>query len=155
MTEILNAFCPGRVRGQGSLNFYGFRKNGTAIIRGKDEEYAWRDEITDIVRMSLPFEHVPLDKDVPVATQLLFVYARPKDHYRANGELKDWASTRYYNLSGSGIDVDKSARLVHDALTNSGLISDDKQVAMNRNEKIYVNEAHSDPGVHIIVWSLA
>lgn len=154
MTPTFSTFCAGRVRGQGSLNFYGFRSNGTAIIRGKDEEYKWRDEITNKIKSELPSDWVPIANDVPVATDLLFVYARPKTHYRTNGELKDWASEIYFNLSGAGIDVDKSARLVHDALTNSSLVTDDKQIVMNRNEKIYVNAEYPTPGVLIKVWAM-
>lgn len=151
MELILSAFCGGKVRGQGSLNYYGKRANGTAIIRGSDESYRWRDQVTGVLKARMPLDHVALDQSVPIAAAFLFVYERPKNHYRTNGELKDWAP--HYTTSG-GIDVDKSARLVNDALTNSGLIHDDKQIVLNRAEKIYVNDEHSQPGVHIDVWRL-
>lgn len=147
----MEAFCAGKVRGQGSLNYYGMRANGTAIIRGTDEQYAWRDEVTAAVRAANT-EDLHATNDVAIAVDMLFVYARPKSHYRSNGELKE--NMPHWILNNAGIDVDKSARLVNDALTNSGLIADDKHIALMRGEKIYVNDEHDTPGVHIKVWAM-
>lgn len=152
MEHILTAFCAGQVRGQGSLNYYGLRANGTAIIRGSDEQYAWRDQVRDTVKMSLPQDYQTILREVPVAVNFTFIYARPKNHYRTNGDLKDWAEQIYFCLTG--IDIDKSERLVNDALTESGIITDDKQIVMARTEKIYVNSEHSVPGIHMEIWRL-
>ena len=69
----------------------------------------------------------------PLRVDLMFMFTRPKSHYRANGELKPnapfWHTTKP--------DRDNSDKAVLDALTQLGIWHDDKQVCDGRIKKLY------------------
>lgn len=62
---------------------------------------------------------------VPVGVEAVFRFARPKSHYRANGDLKE--SAPYWHPSSP--DLDKLARALGDALTVAGVVADDRLIA--------------------------
>lgn len=83
--------------------------------------------------------------DGPVSCRLTFYMPRPKSHYRTGrfaGLLKPLAPV----YSSKRPDIDKLERAVLDALTMSGVIGDDAQVAAVQKAKKY---AMSVPGVFI------
>lgn len=83
--------------------------------------------------------------DGPVSCRLTFYMPRPKCHYRTGRYarlLKPLAPT----YSRARPDVDKLARAVLDALTMSGVVGDDSQIAILLAVKKY---AAMTPGVFI------
>lgn len=77
--------------------------------------------------------------DGDISLRLAFHLARPKAHYRANGELKPNAP----RACPKKPDIDKLIRAVLDALT-SVLWSDDSRVVRIEAEKLY-----GEPGLHV------
>lgn len=82
----------------------------------------------------------------PIYVEASFVIERPKNHWRANGELKDWAPTFH---TGARPDADKLLRALLDALTGV-LFRDDGHVAVAHIEKRYVGETEA-PHTEVIV----
>lgn len=77
----------------------------------------------------------------PVHVSLDFALPRPGYHYRKDGELKDTAPS-WHDKRG---DLDKLTRAVFDALTQSGAIRDDSQVAA----MVAVKRWSRTPGVRV------
>jgi len=69
----------------------------------------------------------------PLRVDLTFYFPRPKDHFRANGELKPTAPV-WHTAKPDRDNLDKG---VLDALTTLGLWSDDKQVCHGFIRKLY------------------
>ena len=107
----------------------------------------WRELVAMTVAERLPDGWEPLRR--PVNVHLCFRFARPKAHYRANGDI----SPRH--LFAQHIrkpDIDKLTRAILDALTTAGLWADDAQVAYLTARKEYV-AAGETPGVTInVTW---
>jgi Holliday junction resolvase RusA-like endonuclease len=61
----------------------------------------------------------------PMQATMVFRFARPQSHFRANGDLKPTAPQWHLVIAG---DVDKLSRAVNDAITASGTWADDKQL---------------------------
>lgn len=73
--------------------------------------------------------------DGPLKVNLTFYFARPKSHYRANGELKPKAP-KWHTAKP---DRDNSDKAVLDALSDLGIWLDDKQVCDGAPIKLYAN----------------
>lgn len=88
---------------------------------------------------------VLIGKNVPVMMHLLFVLPRPKNHYRANGEVKE----RCLHIKHTGRpDLDNMEKALKDAL--KGIVwHDDSQVFSVVKSKIYGEK----PKVEITVTS--
>lgn len=79
----------------------------------------------------------------PVFLDIVFVFTRPKYHYRANGALKPSAPKWHTKKP----DTDKLVRAIGDALT--GIVwKDDSQIARIMVSKVYTSDIRS-PGVSI------
>lgn len=63
------------------------------------------------------------DKDIPVKVSIFFVFAKPKSVKRKHMTTIP--------------DIDKTARFCCDALTNAGVITDDRQITVLHLEKRY------------------
>lgn len=84
----------------------------------------------------------------PVDITVVFVFTRPKSHYRTGRNahlLRDNAPVR---PTGKNVgDVDKLQRATFDALTSAGLWADDSLAADVHAHKIYGTR----PGAHILI----
>ncbi len=84
--------------------------------------------------------------DGPLTVRATFIFNRPASHFGSKkGEkyLKDNAP--YYKITAP--DLDKLCRSLGDALTQSGLISDDDRIVRWEAEKVYGDH----PGVRVEV----
>lgn len=86
----------------------------------------------------------------PLNVVMTFRVARPKAHYRSNGELKPTAPT----WSEKRPDTDKLARAVCDSLTVAGVWLDDSQVSSLRAVKVYAKPPEHPVGVDVLVEML-
>lgn len=82
----------------------------------------------------------------PVNLQLLFYFARPKCHLRANGDLRPEAPT----AKESQPDIDKLCRAVLDALTGFAY-ADDMQVVGLLSSKCWAT-AEEPEGLCLMAW---
>ena len=90
----------------------------------------------------------------PASVWMRFVFPRPKSHY-GTGRNADRLKTSAPLLHTKAPDADKLMRSVLDALTESGALHDDAQVANWGGEKQYTTAARPTPGVLIEVEELA
>ena len=74
--------------------------------------------------------------DKPIFISLTFVFARPKNHFRTNGELKPSAPDHCTARIG---DVDKLARSILDSCADGVLYAADEQVISLIAHKRYAN----------------
>lgn len=85
----------------------------------------------------------------PVALDCVFLFKRPKYHFRANGQLKDTAP-QWHSVVPDG---SKCLRSTEDSLVDAGLIEDDSRISLSRYEKRYCT-GEQKPGVIISIYSL-
>lgn len=129
-------FIPGRPKPQGSKTSGVNRKTGKTFVREDNAgTKPWRKIMVEALQDD---RGVPLARfESAVWVRLRFVFLRPKSH----------APSSLPTSKALG-DVDKLTRNVLDALTQAGVITDDKFVVRLRDvEKIY----GPNPGVHIEV----
>jgi len=88
--------------------------------------------------------------DKPIMVSITFVFARPKGHYRTNGELKAKAPRHCTARIG---DTDKLCRSVLDALSGA-VFSDDSQVINLTAEKRYATR-NEQPSAIITVAAIS
>lgn len=83
----------------------------------------------------------------PVSLQVTFVFRRPRSHYRTgrNADLLRDSAPRF---PVSGGDIDKLIRATCDAITDSGLWLDDRQVVYVEATKEYAEEGPAGA----VVW---
>lgn len=82
---------------------------------------------------------------VPIRMHVTFKFARPKAHFRTNGEIKE--SAPFYVTKKP--DLDKLVRALGDALTGV-IYHDDSQIASLDVTKVFC-QTDEVPGVEIIV----
>jgi len=70
----------------------------------------------------------------PLCVNLTFYFPRPKAHFNSKGELKPGAPKWHTSKP----DRDNADKAVLDALTNLGILGDDKQVCDGRIRKLYI-----------------
>jgi Holliday junction resolvase RusA-like endonuclease len=75
----------------------------------------------------------------PVTVRVAFTFERPTSHVKKNGELR--AGVAFDKVTAP--DLDKLARSVLDAITQSGVYADDAQVVILAAEKAYGPEAET------------
>jgi crossover junction endodeoxyribonuclease RusA len=84
----------------------------------------------------------------PVRVTATFTFPRRKAHYRTGkraAELRDDAPVQH----SSKPDLDKLLRAIGDALTQSGVIRDDSQVASIEAVKVYSNDGRPEAAVTV------
>jgi len=82
----------------------------------------------------------------PTFADFVFFFARPKSHFRSNGELKPTAP----KWMTSKPDRDNLDKAVLDALVNAGILLDDKIVVAGSIEKRYVAQ-DQPPGMSAVL----
>ena len=85
--------------------------------------------------------------DGPIGIEMTFRSRRPRDHIRANGELKDWAKQQ---RPTSKPDALKLARGIEDALTGV-IYRDDALIVVEWLEKCYADEGTPER-VDVRIW---
>lgn len=141
----ISFFVPGKPGTAGSKR--GFIRGGKVILvdasgkKGQD----WRGDVKRFA-IDAGLDGFPIAG--PVKLEITFWMPRPKNHYRANGDLKD--SSPFYHTKRA--DATKMLRALEDALT--GIIwNDDGQVCVQDVKKFY--SSHSGKiGASITVTEL-
>ncbi|RII41901.1 RusA family crossover junction endodeoxyribonuclease [Galactobacter valiniphilus] len=140
---------PGDPITQGSMR--AFARGGRAIVthdKGPALNH-WRSRVTLEARRAWG-RAAPLDG--PVAVTLTFRLARPKSHYgtgRNAQRLKPSAPA----LPHTGLDLDKLARAINDALTQARVWADDSRVCSMTTHKVYAGPGEM-AGVDVTVEPL-
>ena len=128
-SKIVHGFVHGRPRMQGSVSPIAYRKkNGRMGVNvfQKPELLNWRDLIAADVKEKTEGEQY-FPKGTPVFVHLHFYFVKPKSFKGT------------HPVTRSSGDIDKCARAVLDALSQSGVYDDDSQVVYLISEKMYVN----------------
>jgi crossover junction endodeoxyribonuclease RusA len=81
----------------------------------------------------------------------IFVFSRPKAHYRTNGELKPSAPQHCTGRIG---DLSKLVRAVEDALTGV-VYDDDAQIVHLTSQRRYVSGNHESPCAIITITAIS
>ena len=89
--------------------------------------------------------------DKPILISVVFVFARPKIHYRTNGDLKPSAPDHCTGRIG---DVDKLSRAILDSCADGVLYTADEQVISLIAHKRYAND-REQPCAIITVTALS
>jgi Holliday junction resolvase RusA-like endonuclease len=137
-------FIPGHPKGQPRAR--AFSRNGKARIYEAGTAEGWKGQIALAMMGHLPAEPV----EGPVKVNCRFIFPRPKNHYRTNGKLKDWAPW-YHTAKPDRDNLDKA---VLDCLTQLGVWKDDKQVASGKISKEYVSALYPIPGMFLEIKEL-
>lgn len=117
------------------------------FVRNYDPSKADKADFLQMAQVNAPA--VPIEG--PIALSLLFVFPRPKSHYRTGknaGILKDNAP--FFHTSKP--DEDNLSKFVKDAL-NKVYWRDDSLVCVAFNVKIYTSEKYPTPMTRVIVRS--
>ena len=75
--------------------------------------------------------------DKPILVSVTFIFARPKGHFRTNGELKPKAPSHCTARIG---DVDKLSRALLDSCTGVSFEDDAQVIALNAQKRYARNE---------------
>jgi len=133
----LSFFVPGKAQTSGSKHGFAMKKNG--VYTGKvlmtpanPHERDWKNAIAAWAVAAMQKAKIERPIDSAVRLDITFVMARPKYHYRTNGQLKPNAP-RFHT---STPDRTKLLRCAEDAL-NSIVWRDDSQVCTGSIEKVY------------------
>lgn len=139
---MISFFVPGIARPGGSKT-PGVSKSDKRFVRPANKHTkTWMGVVSYHARQH--YRGDPLTGAIKV--DFIFTMKRPKNHYRANGQLKDWAPL----FHTSAPDRTKLMRSTEDALT--GIIwKDDSQVCSGNAQKIYGEK----PGVEILIQEIA
>ena len=109
----------------------------------------WRQDVRHTALQLLPNGWRAM-MDKPIMVSITFVFARPKGHYRTNGELK--AKSPKYCTARIG-DTDKLCRSVLDALSGAVFL-DDSQVINLSAEKRYATR-NEQPSAIITIAAIS
>lgn len=122
-------------------------RNGRAFAKNSETTIEHRNLVVYALAQEWG-DQVPIQG--PVAASFVFRFARPTSHYgtgRNEGRLLGSAPLLHHRTP----DVDKTTRLMCDALTIAGVIKDDALISMVRAEKQWT-EGRSETVVEL--WSL-
>ncbi len=118
---------------QGSLTSFRHRSTGQVVTPQKARVREYRERIAWAAKAA-----GMACTDEPVAVHLRFHFARPKSHYRANGQLRPKAPVYHAQRP----DADKLARAALDAITGV-LLYDDAQVWRVTSMKVWDTTDHT------------
>lgn len=130
---------------QGSMSAFPTRSGRIVVTDQKGPNLkSWRTQVANAARQA----HDGEPFDGPVSVSIAFVLPRPKKHYRTGRfahllrpDAPTWHTTKP--------DIDKLERAILDALTQSGTIHDDAQVA-----RLNATKTYGDPGAGINIKEL-
>lgn len=151
--EVVRLFIPGRSRTKGSLKIIHIRgRAGAKCTTRLTEDHAaskpWmRDMIVALTRV----RGTALSCIVPVEIHLFFRFAKGLEREAGGGLAAVWPShdTAWPTAMDIG-DEDKLRRSVLDALTQSGVLADDRLSVGGMNYKRWC-VAGEQPGVQVVV----
>ena len=109
----------------------------------------WRQDVKYAALEALPDGWYAM-MDKPILVSVTFIFARPKGHFRTNGELKPKAPSHCTARVG---DTDKLCRSILDALSNS-VFSDDSQVIALNAQKRYATR-NEQPSAIITIAAIS
>src|SRR5262245_48632931 len=117
------------------------------VVRAYDPKTAegWKSLIAQAAEKVLP--KTPLSG--PIRMHASFIFARPKSHFRSNGQLK--ASAPVWHTSTP--DRDNLEKAVSDALTHIGFWEDDSRVCAGEVMKRYA-KIDERPGAILLISEL-
>lgn len=122
-----------------------FSRNGHAGVYDPGTADGWKFLIrTEALRRF--GEQKLVTFEMPIAADFVFVFPRPKSHYRSNGQLKPFAP-RWMTAKPDRDNLDKA---VLDALVNAAILIDDKIVVAGSIEKRYAAEGQP-PGLSAVL----
>jgi crossover junction endodeoxyribonuclease RusA len=139
---MIDFFCPGLPKPGGSKKAFYNAKLGRSLIVDASNNKDWRASLgvhAQQARGSKPLY------DEPLQLTVIFVMPRPKNHFRANGELKPNAP----DFHTSRPDATKLLRCLEDALTNV-VWRDDSLIVIQQVKKQY----GINPGAHVTVETI-
>ena len=128
---------------QGSKNAY-VRGNRAILVESSAKVRPWRQAVVAEILKQPVFTHTD-----GVMVRITFHFKRPKSHYGTRKGQPYLKETAPVHVSVRP-DVDKLARSTLDALTDSGLITDDSLVSVLHVQKVY----DPQPGASITVKPL-
>lgn len=135
---LFDFFVPGKPLPQGSKVAL---KPGVVVESGGERIRNWRAIVQFYCEKELKAAGYPPPIDYPVRLDLIFLFERPKKHFKRNGELRDDAPSFYCPRKRN--DRLKLARAIEDALTDSRILDDDAYTVAGETVKRYVvNRAH-------------
>ena len=108
----------------------------------------WRQDVKYAALEALPDDWYAM-MDKPISVSITFIFARPKGHFRTNGELKPKAPSHCTARIG---DVDKLSRAILDSLTGV-CFEDDAAVITLIAQKRYASR-NEQPSAIISVTAL-
>ena len=108
----------------------------------------WRQDVKYAALEALPDDWYAM-MDKPISVSITFIFARPKGHFRTNGELKPKAPSHCTARIG---DVDKLSRAILDSLTGV-CFQDDAAVITLIAQKRYASR-NEQPSAIISVTAL-
>jgi crossover junction endodeoxyribonuclease RusA len=136
-------FAKGKPAPQGSKKVHRYVQGRAILGESSVNVQPWRAIVSGSARRLRPQEwHATL----PMSLVITFVFARPKSHFRTNGELKDKAPRYCTTRIG---DLDKLCRAVCDSLTGIAY-DDDSQVCHLQAERRYATN-NEPPGALITI----
>lgn len=146
MSNSYTFFAPGKPAPQGSKKVHRYIKGRAILGESSAAVDPWRKVVAGCARRLQPEQwHAKL----PVSLTLTFVFARPKAHFRANGNLKDNAPQHCVTRIG---DLDKLCRAVCDALTGIAYDDDSQVFSLHAVRRYAVgSESH---GAHITITTI-
>ena len=146
MSSSYTFYAPGKPAPQGSKKVHRYIKGRAILGESSAAVDPWRKVVAGCARRLQPKQwHAKL----PVSLTLTFVFARPKAHFRANGNLKDNAPQHCVTRIG---DLDKLCRAVCDALTGIAYDDDSQVFSLHAVRRYAVgSESH---GAHITITTI-
>lgn len=153
---MISFFVPGLAQPAGSKRAFAIKCKGmytgrTAVVDANPKAKDWKGTVRQYGQQAWGQAMI----SGPIRLHLIFYMPRPKNHFRSNGQLKDWAPQWHTSRP----DVLKLTRAVEDALT--GVIwKDDSQIVDEHIEKPYVGtgthpfDINRPIGVQIEITSL-
>lgn len=127
--------------GKGSLKCVGRRgARNHVLIEDNPRTEAWRTEVCRAVRAAISVEDMTAEKGEPVGVEITTTLPRPAGHYGTgrNASALRTAAPEFPTAHGTG-DVDKLARLILDALQDSGIVEDDAQIVEILSRKVFLD----------------
>ena len=122
---MISFTVPGKPQPKGSARAVMTRDRSKAILVPANLKAAgWQAHVTDIAAAHAPTTPIT----GPVRLTVVFVFARPKSHFRTGNhshELRD--DCPIYHVGKP--DLDKLCRTLGDGITNGGVWRDDSQVS--------------------------
>jgi len=138
MTITLTIHAVGTPAPQGSKKgFYNKNLGRVQMVESSSKVAPWRQDV-QAAAYNAAAEHAWTVPAGPLRVHVVFYLPRLRSHYRTGrfaDRLRDDAPTH----SDKKPDVDKLLRSTYDALTQSGVIRDDAQIAAAITEKRYAN----------------